>query len=158
MPARVADVVEIVMLSAGADTLLRGRGTVVIALLDPGEHVLELIHARVGEQQRGVIGRNQRRAADNAMTALGEIIQKLLADLVSRHVLFIVAGESRRALAIAAERTEHDLLRFFDNRVQMGLALEALCVQLVDILGSGGPRGEPAVLREYLQASDRRII
>ena len=56
----VADVFQIVVLAAGAHAALRrhraGVGTLVLA----GEHVLELHHAGVGEQQRRVVARNQR--------------------------------------------------------------------------------------------------
>ena len=47
----VADVVEVVVLAAGAHALLRGRGGVVGARLLAGEHVLELHHAGVGEHR-----------------------------------------------------------------------------------------------------------
>jgi hypothetical protein len=57
--AGVADVLEIVVLAAGAHALLRGRGAGVVALLHAGEDVLELIHARVGEQQRGIVRRHE---------------------------------------------------------------------------------------------------
>jgi hypothetical protein len=50
-----ADVFEVVVLAAGADALLRGGGAVVVALLGAEEEVLELVHARVGEEQRGVV-------------------------------------------------------------------------------------------------------
>ncbi len=45
MAGRVADVVEIVVLAAGADAFLAGGGTGVGAALDAGEEVLELDHA-----------------------------------------------------------------------------------------------------------------
>ncbi len=40
-----------------------------------------------------------------------------------------------------------DLLGFGDDGVQVVLVAEALGVDLVDVLGAGGPRGEPAALR-----------
>ena len=45
MPRRVADVVEVVVLAAGAHALLRGGGARVGARLLAGEDVLELHHA-----------------------------------------------------------------------------------------------------------------
>jgi hypothetical protein len=45
--AGVADVFEIVVLPAGAHTLLRRGCPRVIALLDPEEDVLELVHAGI---------------------------------------------------------------------------------------------------------------
>src|SRR5207248_1634629 len=40
----------------------------------------------------------------------------------------------------------------------MLLAPEALRVDLVDVLGTGGPRGEPAVLGDHLEAADLRAV
>jgi hypothetical protein len=48
-----ADIFQIVVLAASADTFLAGGGTVVIALLEAEENVLELVHAGVGEEQGG---------------------------------------------------------------------------------------------------------
>ena len=84
--AGVADVLEIVVLAAGADALLRGGGARVVALFEAQEDVLELVHAGVGEQQRGVVGGHQRRAADDAVAVRREEVEKLLADLVACHV------------------------------------------------------------------------
>ena len=58
----IADVVEVVVLAAGAHALLAGGGAGVVAVLDAGEDVLELHHAGVGEHQRRVVARHQRRA------------------------------------------------------------------------------------------------
>ena len=60
MTPRVADVVQIVVLAAGAHAFLRRRRARVVPLLDAQKHVLELVHPRVGEQQRRVVGRHQR--------------------------------------------------------------------------------------------------
>jgi len=84
--ARVADVIEIVMLAARADALLRGGGAGVIALFQAGENVFELVHARVREKQRRVVGRHQRRTANNAMAIGREEVEKRLADLIPCHV------------------------------------------------------------------------
>ena len=58
--AGVADVIEIVVLAAGADALLRGGGAGVIALFVAQKHIFKLVHPGVGEQQRGIVGGNQR--------------------------------------------------------------------------------------------------
>ena len=77
-----AHVLEVVVLAAGAHALLgRGRARVV-ALLLAQEHVLELVHARVGEQQRGVVLGHERRALDDAVAALLEVAEEAAADLV----------------------------------------------------------------------------
>ncbi len=60
MPGRVADVLEVVVLAAGAHAALHGGGAGVAARIAAEEHVLELHHAGVGEQQRGVVAGHQR--------------------------------------------------------------------------------------------------
>ena len=57
MPRGLADLVEIVVLAAGADAFLRRNGALIVALLVAEEDVLELVHPGVGEQQRRVICR-----------------------------------------------------------------------------------------------------
>ena len=89
VPGGVTDVFEIVMLAAGAHALLRGHGAIVVPLLGAREYVLELVHPSVGEQQRGVVGRDQRRAANDFVTLRREVVEKLLADLISCHLLLL---------------------------------------------------------------------
>ena len=55
MTARVADVIQIVVLSTRPYAFLRRRCTDVIALFLSQKNVFELIHACVGEQQSGVV-------------------------------------------------------------------------------------------------------
>ncbi len=59
MPLGVADLLEIVVLSPGPNTLLTGSGPEVVTLFLAQEDALELDHARVGKQQRGVVGGDQ---------------------------------------------------------------------------------------------------
>jgi hypothetical protein len=61
VPRRVADIVEVIVLAAGAHAFLRGRSPRRIARFKAGEHVLELHHAGIGEHQRGVVARHKRR-------------------------------------------------------------------------------------------------
>jgi hypothetical protein len=56
----VADVLEVVVLAAGAHAFLRGGGAAVGTLVETEEDVLELVHPGVGEQQRRVLVRHQR--------------------------------------------------------------------------------------------------
>ena len=58
MARRVADVLEVVVLAARAHAMLRARGARDRALLAADEHVLELDHAGVREQQRRVVARD----------------------------------------------------------------------------------------------------
>ena len=82
VPGGVADVFEIVVLAAGAHAFLRGRGALIRALLDPGEHVLELHHAGIGEQQGRVVARHERAGRHDLVPVPGEIVEKGGADIV----------------------------------------------------------------------------
>ena len=75
MPGGVADIVEIVVLAAGAHAFLRGRGAAVGPAFQAGEDVLELHHAGIGEHQRRIVARHQRRRGDGLMPVLGEIVE-----------------------------------------------------------------------------------
>ena len=57
---RVADVLQVVVLAAGADALLRRGRARVGPLVEAEEHVLELVHPGVGEQQRRVVAGHHR--------------------------------------------------------------------------------------------------
>src|SRR5207248_1777253 len=61
-----ADIFEVIVLAAGADALLRGGGARVIALFEAKKDVFELVHAGVGEEQGGIVGRNERGRVDAA--------------------------------------------------------------------------------------------
>ena len=92
-----ADVFKIVVLAAGADAFLRGRGAGVVALFGAKEQVLELVHAGVGEQQRRIVGRHQRGRVHPAVPLRLKEAQKQLANFVSRaelHGSFSVTGQS----------------------------------------------------------------
>ena len=56
----VADVLEVVVLAAGAHAALRGRRAHVRPLFLAEEDVLELDHARVGEEQRRIVAGHER--------------------------------------------------------------------------------------------------
>ena len=83
--AGVADVFEIVVFAAGADAFLRGGGAGVVARFEALENLLELVHAGVGEEQSGVVGRQEGAAADDAMAAGVEEVEKALTDIVTGH-------------------------------------------------------------------------
>ena len=84
VPGRIAHVVQIVVLATCPYAFLRGRRALVIPRLDPGEQVLELHHARVGEHQRRIIARHKRRAFDHPMPVAFEEIEVGRADVVQR--------------------------------------------------------------------------
>jgi hypothetical protein len=83
MPRCIADIVEIVVLAAGANAFLRGGGALVGALLDAGKDVLELHHAGIGEHQCRIVARHQRRRRHDFVALGREIIQKCRPDLVN---------------------------------------------------------------------------
>ncbi len=86
MPRRVADVVQVVVLAAGAHALLRGRCPRIGTRLLAGEHVLERHHAGRGEHQGRVVARHQRRRGDHLVAVLAEVVEKGRPDLIDgRH-------------------------------------------------------------------------
>src|SRR6516162_11291691 len=52
----------------------------------------------------------------------------------------------------------HDSPRFGDNAVQMGLVLEALGVDFVDVFGAGRTGRKPATCRHNFQTPDRSVV
>ena len=102
---RDAHVLEVVVLSAGADALLRRGRARVLALLPAQEDVLELVHAGVREQQRGIALRNERRALHDPVPALLEEAEERRPDLVRRHRrAALVATHARTSLALTSAR------------------------------------------------------
>jgi hypothetical protein len=97
--AGVADVFQVVVFAARAHAFLRSGGAGVIALFQAQKNLLELIHAGVGEQQRGIVGGHQRTAAHHAMAARGKEVEEALSDVVTCHQPALTAGILRRALA-----------------------------------------------------------
>ncbi|MGY4377627.1 hypothetical protein ACVWZ3_005266 [Bradyrhizobium sp. i1.3.6] len=82
MARGVADIVEVVVLAAGAHAFLRRGGALIGPLLDAGEDVLELHHAGIGEHQRGIVARHQWRGRHDLVAVLGKEVQKGRPDLV----------------------------------------------------------------------------
>ena len=70
MAGGVADIVEVVVLAAGAHAFLHRGGADIGPLLRPGEDVLELHHAGIGEEQGGVVARHQRRGRHHGVAAV----------------------------------------------------------------------------------------
>jgi hypothetical protein len=82
VPGGVADVLQVVVLAAGAHAFLRGDGPPVGARLGAGEHVLELHHAGVGEQQRRVVAGYQRARRHDLVAVLAEELEEGRANVV----------------------------------------------------------------------------
>ena len=72
MARGVADIVEVVVLAAGAHAFLRGGGALIGPLLDAGKDVLELHHAGIGEHQGRVVARHERRRRHDLVAVLRE--------------------------------------------------------------------------------------
>ena len=82
MARRIADVVEVVVLAASAHALLRRGSRRIGTRLLAGEHIFELHHAGVGEHQRRVIARHQRRRRHDLVAIFFEIAEKRRSDFV----------------------------------------------------------------------------
>src|ERR1700675_700851 len=67
-------------------------------------------------------------------------------------------GTSKIPECSTGKGSVHHRLGFAHDAVQMGLILEALRVDLVDVFRAGGAGGEPAARRHDFQAADRRVI
>jgi hypothetical protein len=78
-----ADIFEVVVLATRAHALLRRRCPRVIALFEAEKNVLELIHPGIGEEQRWIAMRHQRRAPHAAVPLALKKTQEPLADLVA---------------------------------------------------------------------------
>ena len=83
----VADVVQVVVLATGAYALLAGRGARIGALVEAQEHILELVHPGVGEQQRRVVARDHRRRGHDGVALGLEVLQEGGADFRGFHGL-----------------------------------------------------------------------
>ena len=77
----VADRIEVVVLAARAQAALDVGRAHVAALFRAQEHVLELHHAGVGEQQGRVVARHQRRGGHDGVALGGEEFEEIAADV-----------------------------------------------------------------------------
>ena len=85
MARRITDVFKVVVLAARAHTFLRRRGAVVAALVEAEEHILELVHPGVGEQQGRILVRHQRTGGHDLVAFRREEIEESLADFGAFH-------------------------------------------------------------------------
>src|SRR5579883_205348 len=76
MPGGIADVLEVVVLAAGADAFLSRCRALIRARLRPGEDVLELHHARIGEHEGRIVSRHEGTRRHDRVTLPGEEIEK----------------------------------------------------------------------------------
>jgi hypothetical protein len=107
----VADVVQVVVLAAGANAFLARRGTAVGPLVEAQEHILELVHAGVGEQQRRVVAGYHGRTGHHGVALAREVLEEGAADLggfhaAGRPLTGSDTGEGEGAARVRAEPGE----------------------------------------------------
>ena len=93
MARGVADIVEVVVLAAGADAFLRRGRARIGPLLQAGENILELHHAGIGEHQRRVVARHERRRRHDFVTLARKEAEEIRPDIVdAAHVRQLSSG------------------------------------------------------------------
>ena len=117
MARGVAHIVEVIVLATGADAFLGRGGADIVAGLDPGEQILELHHARIGEHERRIVARHERRGRHDLVAIAGKEIEEGGADVGERghrgisherlgrkrDIAAALAGVHRRAHPLAAK-------------------------------------------------------
>ncbi len=111
VPGRVADVLQVIVLAAGAHAALRGGRARIIAHLLAEKHVLELDHAGVGEQQRRIVPRHERTRRQHRMAVLAKEFQEASPDFRARHrfqssVAFHVSSVSAASRSISNPKAD----------------------------------------------------
>src|SRR5262245_56101325 len=82
---RRSHVIEVVVLAADAHALLRGGRALVVPLFLAEEHVLELVHPGVREEQRWIVVRHEGRARHDPVPLTLEVLQERASNLVGGH-------------------------------------------------------------------------
>ena len=95
MTRSAADILQVVVFAAGADTLLRSGCPDVGAFFLAEEAVLELVHSGVGKKQRRIVVRDQGRRRDNRVASIFKKFQKKLTYFATGfHRAFLSLSES----------------------------------------------------------------
>ena len=104
----VSDLLQVVVLARDAQTLLRIGRTGILAGGVAQEDVLELVHARIGEHEGGVVLDDHGRRRHDGVTLACEEVQKCLADFVRFHIVRLRYNQKKRltehATACPADR------------------------------------------------------
>src|SRR5690349_2758037 len=103
VPCGVADVVEVIVLAARPDTLLRARRLAVRPCLEARENVLEWHHPRIDEHQSRIVLWDERRRLHPRVAVLLEKIEEAAADVVGRGH----RGDVNLSLQCGKERSWH---------------------------------------------------
>ena len=155
----VADIVEVVMLAAGAHAFLRRGDAREGRLLGAGKHVLELHHAGIGEHQGRIVARHERARGQHLMIVAREEIEEAGADGVNTRVIdtrVVDAGIARtRSLrarvfggVIGDSLVVHTFLAGFLGGFGRAGGLGFLGARLLG-LAHGSDAGRPLVARDH---------
>ena len=111
----LADLVEIVVLASGTDTLLGRRRTSIVAPLCAEKDILELVHPCVDEEQGWIVGRQERRRLDDLVPLSRKIVEELRANFTSGHLSHgCLIGDSLRGYLLSS-----GTLGSFPSRIQV---------------------------------------
>ena len=97
MPRGVTDLIQIVVLATGAHAALARHRPRVAAFVAAQKHILELHHARVGEQQGRIVARHQRAGGHDLVSLRLEKLEEVLADVVTGFHACGASKATRRA-------------------------------------------------------------
>src|SRR2546429_1387611 len=84
------------MLAAGTHAFLRGGGARIGALFEAEEHILELVHPGIGEEQRRIAMRHERRAPQALVPLALKEAQEHFADLIPAQDFVFLPAYRRR--------------------------------------------------------------
>jgi len=85
MARGASDVLEVVVFARHAQALLAGGGAAGADVLFAQKDAFKLHHPGVGEQQRGILLRHQRRTGQHLVPVFRKVIEKRLADFIAGH-------------------------------------------------------------------------
>lgn len=88
----VADILEVVVFSSDTDAFLACGGAFVVAVALSKEDIFELIHPRIGEEERWVVVGDDGRRGNDAVPVLFEVVEEFAADILCLHDLFSELG------------------------------------------------------------------
>ena len=89
VPCGIADILQVVVLATRAHAALRAYGAHIGPLVLAEKYFLELHHARIGEQQRRIVGGNEGARRHDRMAVRLEEFKKLLSYFATFHIDFI---------------------------------------------------------------------
>jgi hypothetical protein len=85
MPGRITDILQIIMLAAGAYAFLRSGRPDIFSFLFSDENTFELDHTGIGKQQGRIITGYKRRTSHHLMSLFSKIFKKITSYVIARH-------------------------------------------------------------------------